>query len=52
MGKRAPVVERDVEAEQRRLNARRAAQRARLVEQDMRTGNYGRDVFSDPLEAS
>jgi hypothetical protein len=52
MGRPAPVVERDDDDKQRRLNAHRAALRARLIEQDMPTGNYGRDVFSEPLEAS
>ena len=52
MGRPAPVVERDDDDKQTRLNAHRAALRTRLLEQDMGTGNYGRDVFSEPLEAS
>jgi hypothetical protein len=50
MGKSLPVVECDDDDEQTRLNAHRAARRARLLDQDMGTGNYGRDVFSEPPE--
>jgi len=52
MGRPAPVVERDDDDEQTRLNVHRAALRARLIGQDMGTGNYGCDMFSEPLEVS
>jgi hypothetical protein len=52
MGRPAPVVERDDDHEQTRLNAHRADLRARLLDQDMGTGNHVGDVFSEPLEAS
>jgi hypothetical protein len=52
MGRPAPVVECEDDDEQTRLNVHRAALRARLIEQDMGTGNYGRDVFSEQMEAS
>lgn len=52
MGRPAAVVERDDDDEQTRLNVHRAALRARLLDQDMGTGNYARDVFSEPLEVS
>jgi len=42
----------DYDDEQERLNAHRSALRARLLEQEMSTGKYERDVFSEPLEAS
>ena len=51
MGKPLPVVVRDDVAEQRRLNRRRAARRARLIAQDLGSGLHQRDMFSVKTEA-
>jgi hypothetical protein len=47
-----PIVEPDDDDdEQERLNAHRSALRARLIEQNMDTGTYERDMFSEPTTA-
>jgi hypothetical protein len=46
-----PIEEPDDDDEQERLNAHRSALRARLIEQDMGTGSFERDVFSEPTKA-
>jgi hypothetical protein len=54
MGRPAPVVERDDDDEQRRLNAYNAycaARRARLIEQELGTGVYPVDMFSAKRKA-
>jgi|GEM_PF-6414658 hypothetical protein len=51
MGKPLPVVVPDDVAEQRRLNRRRAARRARLIAQELDSGVYQRDMFSAKVKA-
>jgi hypothetical protein len=51
MGKPLPVVVPDDVAEQRRLNRRRAARRARLIAQELGSGVYQRDMFSAKVKA-
>ena len=51
MGKPLPAAVPDGRAEQRRLNRRRAARRARLIAQDLGSGVYQRDMFSAKVKA-
>jgi hypothetical protein len=51
MGKPLPSPVRDVDSEQRRLNRRRAARRARLIAQDLGTGRYDVDMFTAKAKA-
>src|SRR5674476_1312315 len=44
------IIAKDV-AEQRRLNRRRAARRARLIAQELDSGVYQRDMFSAKVKA-
>ena len=51
MGKPLPAAVPDGRAEQRRLNRRRAARRARLIAQDLGTGRYDVDMFTAKAKA-
>jgi len=51
MGKPLPAAVPDGRTEQRRLNRRRAARRARLIAQELGSGVYQRDMFSAKIEA-
>jgi|NGEPerStandDraft_6_1074524.scaffolds.fasta_scaffold00863_13 hypothetical protein len=51
MGKPLPAAVPDGRTEQRRLNRRRAARRARLIAQDLGTGRYDVDMFTAKAKA-